>query len=66
MNYSPTRSIRALGHSGHLVLPELGEPPAFGELINVTGYPVAFAASALFPLLALPLVPASARPREKQ
>jgi MFS family permease len=39
-------------------------PPVFGELIDATGYPIAFAVCALFPLLALPLVPVGARPRE--
>lgn len=32
-------------------------PPAFGALITVAGYPVAFAVCALFPLAAIPLVP---------
>ncbi|OBI47318.1 MFS transporter [Mycobacterium kyorinense] len=40
-------------------------PPIFGEVIDVAGYPLAFAVCALFPLLALPLVPVGARPREK-
>lgn len=38
-------------------------PPVFGELIDATGYPWAFAACALFPVLALPLVPLHARER---
>jgi nitrate/nitrite transporter NarK len=38
-------------------------PPAFGELIDVTGYPLAFVVCGLFPLLALPLVPVDAGPR---
>jgi hypothetical protein len=29
----------------------------FGGLIGIAGYPVAFAVCALFPLIALPLVP---------
>jgi hypothetical protein len=29
----------------------------FGGLIGAAGYPVAFAACALFPLIAIPLVP---------
>ncbi len=33
-------------------------PPLFGALIGVAGYPVAFAICALFPVLAIPLVPA--------
>jgi sugar phosphate permease len=37
-------------------------PPVFGELIDATGYPLAFAVCGLFPLLALPLVPVGARP----
>lgn len=32
-------------------------PPAFGALIIATGYPVAFALCAIFPLAAIPLVP---------
>lgn len=32
-------------------------PPLFGALIGAAGYPLAFAACALFPLAALPLVP---------
>lgn len=38
-------------------------PPVFGELIDAAGYPWAFAACALFPVLALPLVPVHARER---
>jgi MFS family permease len=38
--------------------------PAFGELIDITGYPLAFAVCGLFPLLALPLVPVSAQTRK--
>ncbi|MGH3632815.1 MAG: MFS transporter, partial [Mycobacterium sp.] len=38
-------------------------PPVFGELIDTTGYPLAFAVCGLFPLLALPAVPVSARVR---
>lgn len=38
-------------------------PPVFGEVIDVTGYPLAFAVCGLFPLLALPLVPSEARSR---
>ncbi|MBS9533940.1 MFS transporter [Mycobacterium sp. M1] len=38
-------------------------PPVFGAVIGVLGYPVAFAACGLFPLLALPLVPVSAEPK---
>ena len=32
-------------------------PPLFGGLIGVAGYPVAFAVCALFPIVAIPLVP---------
>lgn len=38
-------------------------PPVFGEVIDATGYPLAFAVCALFPLLALPVVPSEARSR---
>ncbi|GBE66371.1 putative MFS-type transporter [Mycobacterium sp. MFM001] len=38
-------------------------PPVFGELIDASGYPLAFAVCALFPILALPIVPVRARPR---
>lgn len=38
-------------------------PPVFGEMIDATGYPLAFAVCALFPLLALPVVPSEARSR---
>ena len=33
-------------------------PPLFGALIGAAGYPAAFALCALFPVLAIPLVPA--------
>lgn len=33
-------------------------PPLFAELIVAAGYPLAFAASAVFPLVALPFIPA--------
>ncbi|HTM85156.1 MAG TPA: MFS transporter [Mycobacterium sp.] len=33
-------------------------PPLFGTLIGIAGYPLAFAVCAIFPLAALPLVPA--------
>ena len=35
-------------------------PPLFGTLIGAAGYPLAFAVCAIFPLAALPLVPADA------
>ena len=34
----------------------------FGALIAVAGYPLAFAVCAMFPLVALPLVPVEADP----
>lgn len=37
-------------------------PPTFGALITVAGYPLAFAVCAIFPLLALPLVPVESDP----
>ncbi len=37
-------------------------PPLFGALIGAVGYPLAFAACALFPLAALRLVPVKAEP----
>jgi hypothetical protein len=37
-------------------------PPAFGALIAATGFPVAFALCAVFPLLAVPLVPVGRDP----
>ncbi|ORA24313.1 MFS transporter [Mycobacterium angelicum] len=38
-------------------------PPVFGQMIDATGYPFAFAVCGLFPLLALPLVPQDDRMR---
>jgi len=38
-------------------------PPVFGELITASGYPLAFAVCALFPLAALPFVPVRGRDR---
>ena len=37
-------------------------PPLFGGLIGVAGYAAAFAVCAIFPLLAIPLVPVDADP----
>jgi hypothetical protein len=37
-------------------------PPTFGALIGFAGYAAAFAVCALFPLLAIPLVPVDADP----
>ncbi len=55
----PFWSGRALGvqnTSQHLA--SAAAAPLFGALIGAVGYPVAFAVSALFPLLAVPVVPA--------
>ncbi|MCV7345690.1 MFS transporter [Mycolicibacterium rhodesiae] len=54
----PFWSGRALGAQNTSQLLTTGiAPPLFGALIGVLGYPVAFAVCALFPLVALPLVP---------
>jgi MFS family permease len=54
----PFWSGRALGTQNTSQLLTAGiAPPIFGGLIAVAGYPAAFAACALFPLVALPLVP---------
>lgn len=37
-------------------------PPVFGALIAVAGFPLAFAVCAVFPLVALPLVPVDTDP----
>ena len=55
----PFWSGRALGTQNtaqHLAIAVAA--PLFGALIGVAGYPVAFAAGALLPLVAIPLVPA--------
>lgn len=54
----PFWSGRALGvqNTSQLVVSGL-TPPLFGALIGAAGYPVAFAVCALFPVLAIPLVP---------
>jgi MFS family permease len=39
-------------------------PPVFGELIDATGYPLAFAVCGLFALVAIPVVPIHARSPE--
>jgi MFS family permease len=55
----PFWSGRALGAQNTSQLLACGvAPPLFGALIGVLGYPVAFAVCALFPVVALPLVPA--------
>ena len=54
----PFWSGRALGAQNTSQLLTAGiVPPLFGALIGVLGYPVAFAACGLFPMVALPLVP---------
>ncbi|MBV8348386.1 MAG: MFS transporter, partial [Mycolicibacterium sp.] len=57
----PFWSGRALGTQNTSQLLTAGiAPPLFGGLISAAGYPWAFAACALFPLIALPLVPVRA------
>ncbi|ANW64212.1 MULTISPECIES: MFS transporter [Mycolicibacterium] len=59
----PFWSGRALGTqntSQHLT--QAISAPLFGGLIGIAGYPAAFAVCALFPLLAVPLVPVDADP----
>ena len=59
----PFWSGRALGVQNTSQLLTTGiVPPAFGALIGVFGFPAAFAVCALFPLLAVPLVPVAADP----
>jgi MFS family permease len=54
----PFWSGRALGTQNTSQLLTAGiAPPLFGGLIGIAGYPAAFAACALFPLIAMPLVP---------
>jgi len=54
----PFWSGRALGTQNTSQLLTAGvAPPLFGGLIGIAGYPVAFAVCALFPLIAIPLVP---------
>ncbi|MCB1289942.1 MAG: MFS transporter [Mycobacterium sp.] len=54
----PFWSGRALGAQNASQLFTAGlTPPLFGALIGAAGYPAAFAVCALFPLLAIPLVP---------
>jgi MFS family permease len=40
--------------------------PVFGELIDVTGYPLAFAVCGIVALAALPVVPVGARRRQER
>lgn len=50
------RALGAQNTSQHLA--SAAAAPLFGGLIGAAGYPVAFAVSALLPLIALPIVPA--------
>jgi MFS family permease len=60
----PFWSGRALGTQNTSQLLTAGvAPPVFGALISTAGYPLAFAACALFPLTALPLVPVDSAPQ---
>ena len=59
----PFWSGRALGlQNTYQRLMAAGAPPVFGALIAATGYPSAFAVCGLFPLLAVPIVPAKTLP----
>ena len=63
----PFWSGRALGVQNTSQLFTTGiVPPAFGALITAAGFPLAFAVCALFPLVALPLVPVHADPLRGQ
>jgi hypothetical protein len=63
----PFWSGRALGTQNTSQLFTAGAaPPLFGGLIGLAGYPVAFAVCALFPLIAMPLVPVGAEPVNQQ
>jgi MFS family permease len=58
----PFWSGRALGTQNTSQLLTAGlAPPLFGGLIGIAGYPVAFAVCALFPLIAMPVVPVEKR-----
>lgn len=57
----PFWSGRALGTQNTSQLLTAGlTPPIFGALISTVGFPLAFAVCALFPVLAIPLVPRDA------
>jgi predicted MFS family arabinose efflux permease len=59
----PFWSGRALGTQNTSQLLTTGiVPPVFGAIIAAAGFPLAFALCALFPLVALPLVPVDADP----
>ncbi|MDY6995120.1 MAG: MFS transporter [Actinomycetota bacterium] len=54
----PFWSGRALGTQNTSQLLTAGlAPPAFGALIGIAGYPITFAVCALFPVLAVPVIP---------
>lgn len=60
----PFWSGRALGTQNTAQLFGAGlAPPLFGALIAAVGYPISFAVCALFPLVALPLVPVRDDPK---
>src|SRR6195952_1719267 len=62
----PFWSGRALGTQNTSQLFAAGiVPPVFGGLIAAAGFPLAFAVCAVFPLVALPLVPVDADPMRK-
>jgi MFS family permease len=59
----PFWSGRALGTQNTSQLLTAGiVPPVFGALITAAGFPLAFALCAVFPLIAMPLVPVDADP----
>jgi len=61
----PFWSGRALGVQNTSQLLATGlTAPVFGGLIGAAGYPLAFAVCALFPVLAIPMVPADADERD--
>ena len=61
----PFWSGRALGAQNTSQLLTCGlAPPLFGALIGVVGFPIAFAVCALFPVVAVPLVPADPPSRD--
>ena len=63
----PFWSGRALGTQNTSQLLTTGiVPPVFGAIITAAGFPLAFALCALFPLVALPLVPVDADPLRSQ
>jgi MFS family permease len=63
----PFWSGRALGTQNTSQLLMAGvAPPLFGGLIGIAGYPVAFAVCALFPVVAMPLVPVDEDPVDQR